>query len=606
MATTTSFKSVAELWHHRTSSTPDADAMYGRRGDGWYTLTWGECARRSRRISCGMLALGLEKGQRSSILCSTRPEWILVDMGVLCAAGATTTIYPSNTPPECQYILNDSESVFCFAENDKQLQKLIKVRAETPTVKHVIVIDGRGTDDGWALSLEELEAKGEEWDKANPGKYDEVAAAVGPEDLATLIYTAGTTGTPKGVYLVHDCWVFESEAIDKLGLMTPSDKQYLFLPLAHSFAKVLECGFIRAGTPTVVDGDIDSLVKNLSLVQPTMMGAVPRIFEKVYNKVVSGAKEGGALKYRIFRWSVEVGKECSKLRQQGREPAGLLALKERVADKLVFHKVKAIFGGRMRYLISGGAPLSREIAEFLHAVGVLVLEGYGLTESGAASFVNRPEKFKFGTVGLPLPGVSVKIGENGEILMGGRGIMRSYYKRPEETAHALDADGWLHTGDVGELDADGYLRITDRIKDLIKTAGGKYVAPQSIENALKAQSNLVSQVVVHGDQRPYCVALIAINMDTVSAWAKENAIEFSTYADLARNKAVEARIWQDVEELNKTRASYETIKKIVLLDHELSEATGELTPKMSVKRKVVEGKWKAALDAMYEGSIEKL
>ncbi|MCB9758299.1 MAG: long-chain fatty acid--CoA ligase [Alphaproteobacteria bacterium] len=606
MAESTSFKSVVELWHHRTSSTPDADAMYGRRRDGsWYTMTWKDAGVTARKIACGLHALGLEKGQRCAILSVTRPEWVLVDMGILAAGGATTTIYPSNTPEECQYILEDSDTVFCFAEDQSQVDKLLDQREHLPGVKHVIVIDGRGTDDGWVVSLSELERQGAAWDKEHEGGYERSADAVGPDDIATLIYTSGTTGKPKGVILSHDCWVFESEAMDKLGLLGPSDKQYLFLPLAHSFAKVLECGFIRAGTPTVVDGDLGGLVPNLSATSPTVMGAVPRIFEKVYNKVVGGAKDAGGLKYRIFRWAVEVGGVVSTLRQQGKEPSGLLAVKHRLADRLVYSKLKTTFGGRIKYFISGGAPLAKEIAEFFHAADILVLEGYGLTESSAASFVNRPERYKFGTVGLPLPGVKVKIAEDGEILLGGRGIMKGYYKREEDTKEAL-TDGWLHTGDIGELDADGFLRITDRKKDIIVTAGGKNIAPQVIENALKARSQYVSQVVMHGDKRNFCVALITINEESVGKWAGDNGISYTDYADLAAKQEVHDLIWKDVQALNEELARYETIKYIHLLDHDLSQETGELTPKMSVKRRVVERKYQDVLDGFYKDTLQQM
>ncbi|MEY3213333.1 MAG: hypothetical protein RIT28_3814 [Pseudomonadota bacterium] len=603
--TTTSFKSVPEMWHHRVRSTPDADAMYGRRPDkSWYTLTWGECGARARNIACGLHAVGLEKKQRVAILCSTRPEWVIIDMGILCATGATTTIYPSNTPEDCEYIINDSETRFVFAENQKQADKLISQRDKLPGLKNIILVDGKGSADGFVLSLEELEAKGKQWDAANPGEYDAAINILGPDDLATLIYTSGTTGKPKGVMLVHDCWVFEAEAIDRLGLLGPSGKQYLFLPLAHSFAKVLECGFIRVGMPTVVDGDLDSLVPNLQATQPTVMGAVPRIFEKVYNKVVSGAKEGGGVKYAIFKWAIGVGGEVSRLRQAGQEPTGLLALKHKLADKLVFSKLKALFGGRIKYFVSGGAPLSKEIAEFLHAADILVLEGYGLTESSAASFVNRPDQFKFGTVGVALPGVKAKIASDGEILLAGRGVMRGYYNRPEDTKEVLSEDGWLHTGDIGVLDAEGFLKITDRKKDIIVTAGGKNIAPQEIENKLKTRTAYVSQIVMHGDKRNFCVALITINQEQVAKWAaaQGHAWASGSYAELSAKKEVHDLIMAEVTELNKTIASYETIKYIHLLDHELSIDSGELTPKMSIKRRVVEKNYWDILENFYKGA----
>ncbi|MEM7481990.1 MAG: long-chain fatty acid--CoA ligase [Acidobacteriota bacterium] len=601
-----SFQSVVEMFHHRISTSPDSDAMYGRRGGEWYTLTWRDVGDRARQISCGLRSLGVEKSQRCAILSMTRPEWVTVDMAILCAGGATTTIYPSNTPEECAYILGDSEAVVVFAENAEQAAKLVEVRGEVPAVKAVVVIEGAvpgGTaDDGWLLTLDDLAARGAAWESANPGAYEEVADSVQSDDLATLIYTSGTTGKPKGVMLTHDNWVFEAGAIEEIGVLSPTDKHYLFLPLAHSFAKVLEVASVRIGVPTAVDGSIDDLVDNLAVARPTVMAAVPRVFEKVYNKVVSGAREAGGLKYKIFLWSLEVGKEVSRLRQAGKDASGLLAFKHKVADKLVFSKLKDRFGGRIRFFVSGGAPLAREIAEFFHAADILVLEGYGLTESSAASFVNRPEQYKFGTVGLPVPGAAVEIAEDGEILIRGRGVMKGYYNRPEDTAEALDSQGRLYTGDVGFVDEDGFLKITDRKKDIIVTAGGKNIAPQNVENQLKASCNYISQVVMLGDKRPFCIALITINEETVGKWASDQGIAFSDYADLASKAQVHDLIWDAVQAVNGDLASYETIKKIHLLPADFSQETGELTPKMSIKRKVVETRNQDVLERMYEGT----
>ena len=599
----TSFSSVCELFHHRCDSTPDADAMYGRRNGEWYTLKWKECGERARRIACGLHALGIEKGHRASILSMTRPEWVLADMGILCATGATTTIYPSNTPEECAYIVADSQSRFCFAENDEQVAKLVAERDAMPTLDKVIVTDGRPGHEGWVITLSELERMGEAWDAEHPGEYEERTDAVGPDDLATLIYSSGTTGKPKGVMLSHDCWVYEGEGIDAMGLLQASDKQYLFLPLAHSFAKVLEIAFIRIGVPTIVDGDIDALVPNMQAMKPTVMGAVPRIFEKVYNKVVSDAKDKGGVSLRIFKWAVEVGTEVSELRQAGKEPHGPLMLKFRVADRLVFSKLKDTFGGRIKFFISGGAPLSREIAEFFHAADILVLEGYGLTESSAASSVNRPDAYRFGSVGQPVPGTTFKIAEDGEILIKGRGIMQGYFGLPDATAECLSPDGWLHTGDIGCFDEQGFCTITDRKKDIIVTAGGKNIAPQVIEGMIKARCQYVSQVVMHGDKRNFCVALVTINEETAGKWADDNGVSYSDYAELASKQEIHDLVWQAVAEVNKELASYETIKYIHLLDHDLAQETGELTPTMKVKRRVVEKNNAAVLDGFYAGTV---
>jgi len=601
------FRSVVEMFQHRVAATPDAEAMSGRRDGQWYSLTWGQTAKRVRAVACGLLSLGFKKGERAAILATSSPDWVIADLGILAAGGATSTIYTSNTAEESAYILADSGARFCFVENPDQEAKIREVRPQLGGVEKLILINGAPVaDDGWTISLSELERLGAFWDEANPGGFDRAASSVGPEDLATLIYTSGTTGKPKGVMLTHDNWVFEADAIADLGVLHPDDKQLLFLPLAHVFAKVLEVAFIGAGVATAIDGVIDDVAANLAAVRPTLMAGVPRVYEKLYNRVVTGAKEGSPLKYKIFQWALGVGTQVSKLRQQGRQPSGLLALKHRLADKLVYSKLKARLGGRLRYLISGGAPLSRAIAEFFHAFDILILEAYGLTENTAGATSNRPERYKFGTVGRPFKGVEIDTADDGEILIRGRNIMRGYYNLPEATAEALDPDGWLHSGDIGQLDADGFLTITDRKKDILVTAGGKNIAPQNIENMLKASCPYVSQVVMLGDRRPFCVALITVNEDAAGKWAREQGIEYKDYADLASRPEVKQLIREGVDAVNAQLASYERIKDFHLLDHDLSQATGELTPKMSIKRKVVEARHRDVLEGFYKETVARL
>jgi long-chain acyl-CoA synthetase len=570
-------------------------------------MTWREAERRVRAVAGGLLSLGFQKGERAAILATSRPEWVIADLGILGAGGATSTIYTSNTSDESAYILEDSGARVCFVENALQDAKIRDVRDRLPGVVQLVQIDGEPrVADGWTITLAELERRGEEWNAANPGRLDEAAAAVGPEDLATLIYTSGTTGKPKGVMLTHDNWIFEGEALAEINVLGPTDKQLLFLPLAHSFAKVLEVAFIRLGVPTAIDGVIDDLVPNLAAVRPTVMGGVPRVYEKVYNRVVTNAREGGGLKYKIFQWAMDVGGQVSRLRQQGGQPSGLLAFKHRLADKLVYSKLKGRLGGRLRFLISGGAPLSRAIAEFFHSCDILILEGYGLTETSAGSVFNRPERYKFGTVGLPVPGLEARIAEDGEILLRGRSVMKGYYNLPQDTAEALEPDGWFHTGDVGQIDADGFLTITDRKKDILVTAGGKNIAPQNIEGQLKASCPYVSQVVMLGDRRPFCVALITLNEETTGKWAREHGIDSKDYADLASRPEVKQLIRDGVEAVNARLASYEKIKDFHLLDHDLSQETGELTPKMSVKRKVVESRHREVLEGFYKDTVARM
>ena len=603
----TSFRSVVHLFQHRVESSADREAMSGRRDGQWYSLTWREADLRVRAVACGLLSLGLQKGERAAILATSSPEWVIADLGILSAGGATSTLYTSNTAEESAYILENSGARFCFVENPAQEAKVREVRGEVGSVEKLILMNGAPVaGDGWTIPLPELESRGAKWDADHPGAFDRVASSVGPEDLATLIYTSGTTGRPKGVMLTHDNWVFEAETLDDLNLLGPADQQMLFLPLAHSFGKVLEVVFIALGVPTAIDGVIDDLVPNLAVVRPTVMAGVPRVFEKVYNRVVTGAREGGAVKYRIFQWALGVGARVSTLRQQQREPSGFLAFQHRLADKLVYSKLKERFGGRLRFMISGGAPLSRAIAEFFHAADILILEAYGLTETSAGSTGNRVERFKFGTVGRALKGVEVRIAEDGEILLRGRNIMKGYYNLPEATAEALEPDGWFHTGDVGQLDADGFLAITDRKKDILVTAGGKNIAPQNIENQLKASCPYVSQVVMLGDRRPFCVALVTLNEETAGKWAREHGIDYKDYADLASRPEVKQLIRDGVEAVNARLASYERIKDFHLLDHDLSQATGELTPKMSVKRKVVEQRHREILDGFYKDTVARL
>ena len=598
-------ESIAELFISRCTETPDKEAYRYPVGDEWKSLTWADSLKRVTKIACGLMSLGLESEQRVGILSSTRVEWILADLGISCAAGAATTVYPSNTAEECAYILTDSDSVMIFAENRDQVEKLNSVRDQLPNLRKVILIEGDADGLGdWAMSLADLESLGADYEKENPKAFAEQVKVPKAHHLATLIYTSGTTGKPKGVELLHSCWTYTALAMKEIGVIAPDDLQYLWLPLSHSFGKVLEVGQIAVGFPTAVDGRIPKLIDNLAIVKPTFMAAAPRIFEKVYNKIIGGVQDAGGLKLKIFRWSVKVGREVSKARQARKEPSGMLAFKAKIADKLVFSKIRDRFGGRLRFFISGSAPLSKDIAEFFHAAGILILEGYGLTETSAATFVNRPDTFEFGSVGEALPGTEIKIApEDGEILLRGPGVMRGYRNLAETTAEMLTSDGWLHTGDIGELSESGILKITDRKKDLIKTSGGKYVAPQSLEGQLKAICPYVSQVIVHGDRRNFCTALITLDEESIGGWAADNGMEGKPYAEIASSNAAHEMVQGYIDKLNANLARYETIKKFALLEADLSIESGDLTPSLKVKRKAVEKKHMATLDGMYEGAI---
>ena len=606
-ATTESFASVAALLAHRVRESADQDAFYyPDSNEAWRTMKWAEVGERVRAIASGLKALGVEPEQRCAVLCSTRIEWILCDLGVLSAGAATTTIYPSNTPEECAFIVNDSGTVLVIAEDDDQVEKLLEKREEMPQVQHVVTIEGSTSDDGWVLRLEDVEARGREYDANDPADFDRVVEAIEPTHLATLIYTSGTTGTPKGVELLHDCWVYTAEALIEMDLFQEDEKQFLWLPMSHSFGKVLEVAILAGPIPSAIDGRIPKIVDNLAIVRPTFMAAAPRIFEKVYNKVVTGAEDAGGAKLRIFRWSLAVGKEVSAIQQKGGEPGPWLEFKRRIADKLVFSKLRERFGGRIRYFISGSAPLSRDMAEFFHAAGILICEGYGLTESSAASVVNRPDDFRFGTVGKGVPGTEVKIAEDGEILLRSRGIMRGYYGLTEKTAETLTEDGWLLTGDIGEIDPDGFLKITDRKKDLIKTSGGKYVAPQALESKLKALCPYLGNVLVHGNARNYCTALVTLDPESIPGWAEDNELGGRPVAQLSKEPKVIALVQKAVDEMNAGLASYETIKKFAILEEDWSVESGELTPSLKVKRKVIEASYGDILEGFYAGAIKSV
>jgi long-chain acyl-CoA synthetase len=598
--------SLPQLLMQRVQETPDREAYRYPVGEAWRSMTWRQAGERVKAIAAGLVSLGLRREERAGILSNTRVEWLLCDLGILCAGGATTTVYPSSTPDDCAFILADSDTRYVFVEDVGQVAKLRAHKAEMPKLSKLILLDGSpDTQDGdWVTTLADLEAKGAELLATDPRAVEDVVKGVDGKQLATLIYTSGTTGKPKGVRLLHECWAYTADAIDAVKLWGPDDVQYLWLPMSHSFGKVLMAGHIASGSVTAVDGRIPKIIENLAVVRPTIMAAVPRIFEKVYNKVLEGVKSGSGLKQKIFHWAVETGREGSKVRQRGEEPGGLLGLKLRIADKLVFSKIKDRFGGRVRYFISGSAPLSRDIAEFFHACGILILEGYGLTESSAASFVNRPAKYAFGSVGMPMPGTDLKIApEDGEILMKSPGIMQGYHNLPDATAEALTPDGWLRTGDIGEVDDRGFLRITDRKKDLIKTSGGKYIAPQAIEGKLKATCPYISQVIVHGDRRNFVTALVTLDEEATMKWAKEQGFNGKPYSEVVQSTEAKKLLDPYFAEVNKSLAKYESVKQFAILPKDLSVDEGELTPSLKVKRKVVEKKYATLLDKMYEGSV---
>ena len=568
-------------------------------GERWVSLTWTQAKDKAFQIAAGLLSLGVEREDRVAIASGTRIEWILADLAIMSAGGATTTVYPTTQHDDVSFILADSQAKVVFAEDQVQVSKVLDHLDDLDSLVAIVAFDGT-VDHEKVITWADLEGKGRAYLAAHPNAVEDVIATIQPDDLATLIYTSGTTGRPKGVRLVHDCWTYIGVAVEAYDIIYPDDLQYLWLPLSHVFGKALIAIQVRIGFSTAVDGRIDKIVENLAVIHPTFMAGAPRIFEKVRARVMQTATSG--LKAKIFDWAFSVGRKTMPARLAGQPMSGPVRAQYAVADKLVFSKIKARMGGKIRFFVSGSAALNREVQEWFYAAGLLVLEGYGLTETSAASFVNNPRAVRFGTVGPPLPGTEVKIADDGEIMIRGGGVMRGYHNEvasaTADIADTLD-EGWLATGDIGELDDHGYLRITDRKKDLIKTSGGKYVAPQKVEGTLKAACPYISQVVVHGENRKYVTALITLDPESIKEWADAHPVSGSG-DDLTSAAEVRELIEGYVAQANQQLERWETIKKFELLPAELSVDEGEVTPSQKIRRKAVERKYADLLNGMYE------
>ncbi|MGA5300669.1 AMP-dependent synthetase/ligase [Nucisporomicrobium flavum] len=607
MALEVPYRSIPDMFLRRVQATPNGRAFAVPTADDsaieW--LTWAQVGERAKAIAAGLAGLGVGLEDRVSILSSTRLEWALVDLGINCAGGATTTVYPTTEPEDAAYIVSDSGSKILVAENPKQAMKLSGVET---SVTHVVLIDGLADASAQPpqLTLAELEERGRAALAETPDLVERIAEGIGPDNVATLIYTSGTTGRPKGVELLHGGWTWEGVAQAGLGLFESSDLQYLWLPLSHSFGKSLLCGILHVGVPTYIDGRVDKLVDMLSVVKPTLMCAAPRIFEKVYNKTVTTAIGGGGLKAKIFGWAVATGKQKVGYEQAGKPVPAAVKAKYAVAERLVFSKLQERLGGRLRVLVSGSAPLSRDIAEFFAAANLPIMEGYGLTESSAANFVNRLGKLRIGTVGQPLGDLECRIDADGEILLRGKPVMRGYHNLPKETEEAFTEDGFFRTGDIGELDADGYLKITDRKKDLVKTSGGKYIAPSAIEGMFKAVCPYTSQAVVIGQARNFVTMLISLDEDAIITWAAGGALAGKSYSEIVAAPETEKLVAGYIEELNGKLNRWETVKKFAILPRDLSIEQGEITPSMKIKRRSVETSFAEQIDKMYAGSLVQM
>jgi long-chain acyl-CoA synthetase len=533
---------------------------------------------------------------------------MLANLAIFGAGGVAVPIYASSTDQEVEHILKDSGARAVFYDHNRpqgrlpgKRSRLEQLKQHLPDLEHLIGFDSTGDLGGDAVSLSELEARGDLTANPNPFMLEERAEQIAADDLAHIFYTSGTTGRPKGVMLTHRNWTYQAWAIQKVHLLAGNDTVLLFLPLAHVFAMVNAAAWLGQGFVLAFAESVETAVDDAAEVQATVTTAVPRFFEKAFNRVISDGSSQPGIKGRLFNWALGQFDAYAASRAAGREHDSLQwALAKRLVFKVLEQKLAKRFGGHMRHFVSGGAPLASKIAYFFEACGQTICEGYGLTETSAPTHCNRPGSIRVGTVGPAFPQVDVKIADDGEILIRGPQVMKGYYHLPQETAAVLDPEGWLRTGDIGELDPNGYLRITDRKKDLIKTSGGKYIAPQELENAIKTDP-LVSQAVIHGDRRKFVTALVAISPEQAAAWAEKNGITYQSFPELTRRPELIARLQKTIDAVNLTQPSYAVVKKFTVLDHDWSQETGELTPTLKVKRKVVTEKYKELLDRMYDG-----
>ena len=592
-------ESVAHVFRDRAAKTPDGAGFQYFSGDELQTLTWRQVKDRAYDLAAGLIVLGVQHEDRVAVASTTRLEWALADLAIMCSGTATSTVYPTTIASEVAFIIADSGSRVVFAEDDTQVAKVREQRDQLPDVMKVVTFDG--TPDGdWVITLDDLAELGRTALAEDPQLVDRRIDGISREHVATLIYTSGTTGRPKGAILTHDCIVYEGAAVDAVQLVTQDDLQYLWLPLSHVMGKLLLALSFQVGFPTCIDGRIDKIVENMEIVKPTFMGAAPRIFEKAYARISTVLMEGPPQKVKIATWALKVGRQVAELKERGEPIPVPLQLQHQLADRLVLSKVRARFGGRIKSMVSGSAKLDPEIARWFAACGLLITEGYGLSETSSASSVNRPNpgSYSFGTVGWPVPGTQFKTAEDGEILMKGPGVMRGYHNAPELTEQVF-TDGWFHTGDIGEIDDRGFIRITDRKKDVFKTSGGKYVAPSQIEIQFKGLCPYASQFIVYGSERNYVTALIALDEVMIMPWAQEHGLAGRSYAEVVASPEAEQLIQGYVDQLNSGLNRWETVKRFSILPRDLTVEDGELTPSLKLKRKVVSDRFADHIERNY-------
>jgi long-chain acyl-CoA synthetase len=586
---------IPQIFLNTTKTYIKTDLLAAKHEGRYAPISTEEFARRVRLLSLGLTDLGLTPGEKLVIFSENRPEWTITDFAVLCAGGITVPIYTSLMPEQVKYIINDSDARIVVCSNRDLWLKVDAVRAELRSVHHFVLIDEEGPQG--VMCLSEIMARGMTIAAKDPGLFEKRALAVKPDDLASIIYTSGTTGVPKGVMLTHGNFVSNSKALDAVTEFSAKDVILSFLPLTHVLERMTTFSWIYKGASIYYAESIETVAANLLEVRPTIMISVPRLFDKIYAKVMDNVLEGSALKRRIFFWAVRVGKKYGARKIRHQPIPAWLAFRRGLAAKLVYGKIIEKTGGRAHFFVSGGAPLSADVAEFFYAIGLTILEGYGLTETSPVLSCNTFDKMKFGSVGPVVPGVEVKIAADGEILAKGPNVMKGYYKKPQETAEAFE-NGWFKTGDIGHFDEEGFLVITDRKKDILITAGGKNVAPQPIENLLKTNPYIQTAVVIGGG-RKFISALIVPNFDKLGAYAKAEGIPFASLKDLVGREEIQSFMLAEVNRTTPNLASYERIKKIVLLDHDFDPDT-ELTPSLKVKRHIVESVFKPLIDLLYK------